>query len=65
MLEQDGYECYRLDILDLESQDLKPHLENAVEDIDSALRRGLNVLVHCQQVSYIPPTPSIFVQPLS
>jgi hypothetical protein len=49
--EQDGYECYRLDILDLESQDLRPHLEDAVEDIDSALRRGLNVLVHCQQVS--------------
>jgi len=47
--EQDGYECYRLDILDLESQDLKPHLEDAVEDIDSALRRGRNVLVHCQQ----------------
>lgn len=47
--EQDGYECYRLDILDLESQDLKPHLEDAVEDIDSALRRGCNVLVHCQQ----------------
>jgi len=47
--EQDGYECYRLDILDLESQDLKPHLEDAVEDIDSALGRGRNVLVHCQQ----------------
>ena len=51
--EQDGYECYRLDILDLESQDLKPHLEDAVEDIDSALRRGRNVLVHCQQVSTV------------
>jgi dual specificity MAP kinase phosphatase len=51
--EQDGYECYRLDILDLESQDLKPHLEDAVEDIDSALRRGRNVLVHCQQVSVV------------
>ncbi|KAI9511421.1 protein-tyrosine phosphatase-like protein [Russula earlei] len=47
--EKDGFECYRLDILDLESQDLKPHLEDAVEDIDSALRRGRNVLVHCQQ----------------
>ncbi|KAI0305178.1 protein-tyrosine phosphatase-like protein [Multifurca ochricompacta] len=47
--EKDGFECYRLDILDVESQDLRPHLEDAVEDIDSALRRGCNVLVHCQQ----------------
>jgi len=47
--EEDGYECYRLDILDTESQDLRPHLEDTVEDIDSALRRGRNVLVHCQQ----------------
>jgi Dual specificity phosphatase, catalytic domain len=51
--ESDGYECYRLDILDLENQDLKPHLEDAVEDIDSALRRGRNVLVHCQQVNIV------------
>ena len=49
--EEDGYECYRLDILDTECQDLRPHLEDTVEDIDSALRRGRNVLVHCQQVS--------------
>ena len=49
--EEDGYECYRLDILDTESQDLRPHLEDTVEDIDSALRRGRNVLVHCHQVS--------------
>ncbi len=49
--EEDGYECYRLDILDTESQDLRPHLEDTVENIDSALRRGRNVLVHCQQVS--------------
>jgi hypothetical protein len=55
-----------LDILDLESQDLKPHLEDAVENIDSALRKGRNVLVHCQQVSivstlvfHVPPTASI------
>jgi hypothetical protein len=61
--EQDGYECYRLDILDLETQDLKPHLEDAVEDIDSALRRGLNVLVHCQQVSFHPTLLSTFAQP--
>ncbi|KAI0065061.1 phosphatases II [Artomyces pyxidatus] len=47
--ENDGYQCYRMDILDIESQDLRPHLEDAVEYIDSALRRGQNVLVHCQQ----------------
>jgi len=47
--EEDGYECYRLDTLATESQDLQPHLEDTVEDIDSALRRGRNVLVHCQQ----------------
>ncbi|KAI0044791.1 hypothetical protein FA95DRAFT_1680946 [Auriscalpium vulgare] len=47
--ENDGYQCYRMDILDIESQDLKPHLEDAVEYIDGALRRGQNVLVHCQQ----------------
>ena len=69
--ENDGYECYRLDILDLESQDLKPHLEDAVEDIDSALRRGRNVLVHCQQVSavsalifHLPPTAFIVASKL-
>ena len=63
--EEDGYECYRLDILDTESQDLRPHLEDTVEDIDSALRRGRNVLVHCQQVSVATHSFSIFLQPLS
>ncbi|VDB95559.1 unnamed protein product [Peniophora sp. CBMAI 1063] len=48
-LEQEGYECYRMDVLDIESHDLKPHLEGAVERIDAALKRGKNVLVHCQQ----------------
>ncbi|KAI9444308.1 phosphatases II [Lactarius indigo] len=37
--EEDGYECYHL----------RPHLEDTIENIDSALRRGRNVLVHCQQ----------------
>ena len=63
--EEDGYECYRLDILDTESQDLRPHLEDTVEDIDSALRRGRNVLVHCQQVSVATLSFSIFLRPLS
>jgi Dual specificity phosphatase, catalytic domain len=58
--QDDGYECYRMDILDLENQDLKPHLENAVEDIDSALHRGCNVLVHCQQVGVISLSIYIF-----
>ena len=60
-LEQEGFECYRMDVLDVESHDLKPHLEGAVERIDAALKRGKNVLVHCQQVSVIhrdaSPTP--------
>lgn len=63
--QDDGYECYRMDILDLESQDLKPHLEDAVEDIDSALHRGRNVLVHCQQVGIVSLSIYIFVQSLS
>ena len=43
-------ECYRLDILDSTTADLKPHLEATVRWIDDRLRRGVNVLVHCQQV---------------
>ncbi|KAI0738800.1 phosphatases II [Daedaleopsis nitida] len=42
-------ECYRLDILDSTTADLRPHLEATVRWIDDRLRRGLNVLVHCQQ----------------
>ncbi|KAA1473558.1 DSPc-domain-containing protein [Dentipellis sp. KUC8613] len=44
-----GLTAYRMDILDLESVDLRPHLDGAVADIDAALRAGRNVLVHCQQ----------------
>ncbi len=43
-------ESYRLDILDSTTADLKPHLEATVRWIDERLRRGVNVLVHCQQV---------------
>lgn len=50
--EKDGFECYRIDILDIPSADLKCHLEGACKDIDKALRSGQNVLVHCQQASY-------------
>lgn len=42
-------DCYRLDILDSTSADLKPHLESTVRWIDEKLRKGSNVLVHCQQ----------------
>jgi hypothetical protein len=45
-------ECYRMDILDIPSADLRSHLEGACQDIRSALARGKNVLVHCQQARY-------------
>jgi protein-tyrosine phosphatase len=45
-----GFECYRIDIRDSTSADLRPHLESACSYIDKALRSGQNVLVHCQQV---------------
>lgn len=54
--EQDGYECYRIDILDIPSADLKGNLEGACKDIDKALRSGKNTLVHCQQVR---PSPTL------
>jgi hypothetical protein len=43
-------EIYKMDILDLPSADLRSHLVGACDDIKSALARGKNVLVHCQQV---------------
>ncbi|KAI0077153.1 DSPc-domain-containing protein [Panus rudis PR-1116 ss-1] len=42
-------DCYRLDIMDSTTADLKPHLEATVRWIDEKLRKGANVLVHCQQ----------------
>jgi len=42
-------DSYRLDILDSTTADLKPHLEATVRWIDDRLRKGVNVLVHCQQ----------------
>jgi len=44
-----GFECYRIDIRDSTSADLRPHLESVCNYIDRALRSGQNVLVHCQQ----------------
>ena len=49
-----GVVSYRMDVLDIPSADLRPHLEGACDDIQRALSRGENVLVHCQQVR-IPP----------
>ena len=43
-------ETFRLDILDSTQADLAPHLEATVRWIDDRLRKGANVLVHCQQV---------------
>ncbi|KAG5653095.1 hypothetical protein H0H81_002320 [Sphagnurus paluster] len=47
--EKDGFNCYRIQILDQSTVDLKPHLEAVCNHIDKALRSGRNVLVHCQQ----------------
>ncbi|KAJ8503211.1 hypothetical protein ONZ45_g11064 [Pleurotus djamor] len=47
--EKDGFNCYRIQILDQASADLKPHLEAVCNHIDAALRSGRSVLVHCQQ----------------
>lgn len=58
--EADGFECYRIDILDIPSADLKAHLEAACGDIDKALRAGKNILVHCQQVCQV-----LYVQEVS
>ncbi|KAF9075819.1 protein-tyrosine phosphatase-like protein [Rhodocollybia butyracea] len=40
---------FKISILDTTSADLKPHLEEACNSIDRALRSGRSVLVHCQQ----------------
>lgn len=48
--EKEGFNCYRIEILDQSTADLRPHLEAACNHIDKALRSGHGVLVHCQQV---------------
>jgi hypothetical protein len=42
--------CYRISIGDLQTVDPIPHLKGACENIDTALKSGGNVLVHCQMV---------------
>jgi len=48
--EKDGFNCYRIQLLDESTADIRPHLEAACAHIDRTLRSGKNVLVHCQQV---------------
>jgi len=57
--EKDGFDCYRISILDHNTVELKPHLEGACNYIDRALRSGRNVLVHCQQG--ISRSPAIII----
>ncbi len=52
--EKNGFTCYRIDILDHSSVDLRPHLEAVCNHIDKALKSGQSVLVHCQQVRSQP-----------
>ena len=48
--EKNGFTCYRIDIVDHSSADLRPHLEAVCNHIDKTLKSGQSVLVHCQQV---------------
>jgi predicted protein tyrosine phosphatase len=47
--EKNGFTCYRIDIVDHSSADLRPHLEAVCNYIDRILKNGQSVLVHCQQ----------------
>lgn len=47
--EKEGFNCYRIDILDQSTVDIRPHLEAACAHIDKTLKSGRSVLVHCQQ----------------
>ncbi|KAJ7198024.1 protein-tyrosine phosphatase-like protein [Mycena pura] len=56
---EDGFVSYTIDIRDKETVDLRPHLENACQYIERALRQGEGVLVHCQQG--VSRSPSIVI----
>lgn len=45
-----GLECYHIKINDSDSADMSPFLEDVCTHIDTSLKSGKNVLVHCQQV---------------
>lgn len=49
MSEKEGFNGYKIAILDKDCEDLLSHLEAACAYIDRALRSGRSVLVHCQQ----------------
>jgi protein-tyrosine phosphatase len=44
---ENKYKCMRIDVLDLPSQNIRKHFDQAIEFIDSALRSKGNILVHC------------------
>ncbi|KIY69820.1 phosphatases II [Cylindrobasidium torrendii FP15055 ss-10] len=44
-----GIESYHIKINDSDSVDMSPFLEDVCTHIDSSLKSGKNVLVHCQQ----------------
>ena len=60
---KDGFCSYRIDILDDSTEDLGRHLERVCGFIDSSLRSGRNLLVHCHQVLPISFLSFLFVSP--
>ena len=60
---KDGICSYRIDILDDNTADLGRHLESVCGFIDSSLRSGRNLLVHCHQVLPISFLSFLFVSP--
>lgn len=58
---KDGFCSYRIDILDDCTEDLGRHLERVCGFIDSSLRSGRNLLVHCHQVNNHHP---FFLRPI-
>jgi hypothetical protein len=49
--DKDGFNLYKIEIMDEKNVDIRPYLEGASSHIERALRSGRNLLVHCQQVS--------------
>ncbi|KIM36508.1 hypothetical protein M413DRAFT_449062 [Hebeloma cylindrosporum] len=47
--DKDGFNLYKIEIMDEKTVDIRPYLEGASSHIERALRAGRNVLVHCQQ----------------
>ncbi|KDR77627.1 hypothetical protein GALMADRAFT_245777 [Galerina marginata CBS 339.88] len=51
--EKDGFDCFKIEIQDENSVDIRPYLESVCAYIGKALGQGRSVLVHCQQVSWV------------